>query len=49
MRPPVLAVKRKQIERKEAWWAAMEHEIVESWLAPAIHGDDLTVKDRVGR
>jgi len=49
MRPPILTIKRQEIECEEAWRAAVEHEIVESWFAPAIDSNNFAVQDRVGR
>jgi hypothetical protein len=47
MRPPIPAIKREQVKRKEARRAAMEHEIVESRFAPAVDSNDLAINDGV--
>jgi hypothetical protein len=47
MRPPVLAVQRQEIEREETRRTPMEHEFVESWLAPAVNSNDLAINDGV--
>jgi len=47
MRPAIFAVKRQEVEREEARRSAMEHEIVESRVALAVHGDDLAIKNGV--
>jgi hypothetical protein len=47
LRSPIPAVARPQIESEEAWWAAMEHQIVESRLALAVNGNDLAIKGSV--
>jgi hypothetical protein len=48
MRPPIPAVEYEQVKCEETRRTPMEHEIVESWLAPAINGNDLAIEDRVG-